>query len=910
MARRHSLLLVVAFGCASPASRAPDTTTTGETVERAPPPPSSPSKGEKTSNGVQPRPPKMRPVPYDDCRGGGELDVPIVVHDEAEVVRDPPLTGFVIPMAEGADIRSLRGLGVFDEAGRRLPSQLEVLSRWGGAHPSDCDHPIRFAYARVSATPGPGRRVTWHVRKADGGEMSPLVLQTREKAWVIDTGVARFTVRRDRFDGLSKVELPDGRGGYEVVSELKPATGGSSFFVDHGGLKRTSDASTWKLELELAGPQVVTVLARGYYPGDGPARQEGPNRRRGLGFTVRLHFYARSSIVRVEHTYYYGQVEGWGAGNLTNTTVVKRAWMTVPLSRPPKKIYVRADDEIHTLDPKKVVQVEQVKRSPERPAVQYAVFSGEKTVETGEWARRPFMAAVTDRHYVLATIARMSERDPQGFTWSNQLGSVDLDFTSAPIQIGAARGIWSVAALDFGRGTPNEARVQALQRFAERPLLGTPAPAYVNGTKTIGPYAPTTDGPAGDYADLVERVHSNTVSYLERIRITGLQIWPDLPARSCEIDYNCGDWAGAYYGGGDNNYWNWSKVGFDEFFRTGRNDYVYDFSLGEAITYVETLAVRPDHHHIGDSSVAGLAPCYGDATGYDGVFIEGTNNRRDRCPADYGYDKTLKHAFLATGDHRFIDFFEEAGTAVVNIFGAPPPVPQPYLELNLSRLSEQRLELLSNGAEFGRDEKTSALLRKKLRRYVDHMLGKTLVNGHACEVGGTGKHDVTKTKECNSQVGWMMPVGMEWSIRTARILGHEGLRAWVMKHARVSAKNHAFAGSDGKPATGRLRDWRVGYTCKVDGRGRFSKCTPWAEGSENDSRFYNNGLLAYLNVFGLILSEDSSDPNGICDWLPSTYERHINDLGFGDLNGFIWGKQSGQALALAGEAVGAISRCK
>lgn len=740
--------------------------------------------------------------------------------------------------------------------------------------------------------------------------MSPLLLETSEKAWVIDTGVARFTVRRDRFEGLSKVELPDGRGGFETVSELNSETGGSSFFVDHDGLKRILDASTWKLELERAGPQVVTVVARGYYAGGGAApRRKGPNEGRGLGFTVRLHFHARSSIVRVDHTYYYGQVEGWGAGNLTNTTVVKRAWMTVPLSRPPKNVYVRANDDIHTLDPKKLVQVEQVKRTPKSPSVQYAVFSGEQTVETGEWARRPFMAAVTDRHYVLATIARMAERDPQGFTWSNQLGALDVDFTSTPIQVGAARGIWSVAALDFGRGTPNEARVAALQRFAERPLLGAPAPSYVNRTRTIGPYAPSTDGPAGDYADLVKRIHDNTVSYLERIRITGIQIWPDLPSRSCEIDYNCGDWAGAFYGGGDNNYWNWSKVGFDEFFRTGDNDYVYDFSLGEAVTYVESLAVRPDHHHVTDSSVAGLAPCYGDAMGYDGVFIEGTNNRRDRCPADYGYDKTLKHAFLATGDHRFIDFFEEAGVAVVNIFGAPPKVPQPYLELNLSRLSEQRLELLSDGAEFGRDEQTSALLRDKLRKYVDHMLGKTLVNGHACEVGGTGKHDVTTTGECNSQVGWMMPVGMEWSIRTARVLGHQGLRTWVMKHAPVSAKNHAFGGDDGKPSTGRRSDWRVGYTCKVDRKGNFSRCEPWAEGSENDSRFYNNGLLAYLNVFGLILSEDPSDPHGICDWLPGTYERQLDDVGFGDLNGFIWGKQSGQALAFAGEAVGAISSC-
>jgi hypothetical protein len=185
------------------------------------------------------------------------------------------------------------------------------------------------------------------------------------------------------------------------------------------------------------------------------------------------------------------------------------------------------------------------------------------------------------------------------------------------------------------------------------------------------------------------------------------------------------------------------------------------------------------------------------------------------------------------------------------------------------------------------------------------MLGRTMIDGHACEVGGTGKHDVTETGKCDSVVGWMMPVGTEWAIRTSQILEHEALSKWVIRHAAVSARNHT--GSE-RPGSSR-RDWRVGYGCSVSKRGELSNCKQWSSG-ENDAKFYGNGMLAYLNVFGLVLGADPSDPNRLCDWLPSAYQTQLGALGFNDLNGNIWGKGSGQALAFSAEAVAAISSCK
>src|SRR5262249_29918761 len=143
-------------------------------------------------------------------------------------------------------------------------------------------------------------------------------------------------------------------------------------------------------------------------------RKKGPNPSRGLGITVRMSFYAGSTMVRIEETYYQGAVAGWSATDLANTTVGKRAWMTIPLVERAEKVWVRADQKTYALDPKHVAQLEQQKRGPDRPALAYRITSGDDQVEVGERARRPFLAASTAHFYAMATIARMAEREPQG----------------------------------------------------------------------------------------------------------------------------------------------------------------------------------------------------------------------------------------------------------------------------------------------------------------------------------------------------------------------------------------------------------------------------------------------------------------------------------------------------------------
>jgi hypothetical protein len=842
----------------------------------------------------------VNPV-YDSCPdfAHASLEVPILVDDvRGTIARAPEVTSFLIPFAREEAVFSLNSFTVYDEANARLPAQLESLSRWG-AHPDDCSAPIRFAYAHVRKAPPPGTVASWRVRSEDGAapETSPMTVSESPVEWIIDTGAAKFTVGRNPFRGLTKVELRDGAGFRTAVD-----TGASTFVLEHGGRQTTDGIAPWFTALERPGKQVASVAARGYYSTGGA---------RDLAYTVRLHFTAGSAAVRIDHTYYYGEVAGWGADGATNTTVVDRAFMSLPLAEPASAVSIRGDQTVHNLGAT-AIRLEQEKRLPGDEAVRFVILNGATEVERGTFARQPFLAVTAPSFGVIGTVANLAFREPQGLRYDPAANAIEIDFTSSPLQVGGARGIYGIAAIDFGLVAFGASRADALLLHAERPLIGVPLPSYVNPTRTIGPYAEDETGPEAVLFPVLREIHDNTKQYLEEYRITGIQLWPDMPRSSCNIEFNCDTVRGLLHEGGDNNYWNWSKAGIDELFRTGDNDLLYAFSLGEARTYTEALAFRPYHDRLEDSSVAGLAACYGSSRGYSGDFIEGLNSRRDACPADYSYSKTLKLAYLATGDRRFVDYFEEAGVGAVNALGAPPANPEPYLELNMNRLSEQRLENLANGAEFARDTGTSQYLRQKLLDYAGFMLGRTLIDGHSCNTASTGSNDTRQLGYCASIPGWMAPVPVEWAVRTSRFLSHPALNAWVVRHGAQSAVNMTVLDATGLPdftQTDSAVGWRTGYQCTADSSGVLdATCARYTMG-ENNAYYYGDGLMAFLNLFGVVLMADPSDPTRICQWLPAAFGAQVTGMNDYDTNARIWGKNSGQAFAFSPETAGAISMC-
>lgn len=269
--------------------------------------------------------------------------------------------------------------------------------------------------------------------------------------------------------------------------------------------------------------------------------------------------------------------------------------------------------------------------------------------------------------------------------------------------------------------------------------------------------------------------------------------------------------------------------------------------------------------------------------GFGDTWVEGRNHRVGACPADYTYNKTLKLAYIATGDRRFVDYFEEAGTNAVNRFGEPPPLnPDQFLEMALFRLAEQRLENIANAAEFAHDTAVSTHLRTVLRENVDLMLARVLIDGHRCSPSGTGSNDVRQLGRCDSAHAWMMPTAIDWAVRTSRLLGHGGLAAWVVAHGQRAAQHHTVLDANGLPdisqrdsssAANARNGWRTIYGCNASAAGVDNgSCTKLTDPSfENSGYFYPDGLVAFLNVFGLVLASDQRDMNRICQWLPAAY---------------------------------------
>lgn len=152
----------------------------------------------------------------------------------------------------------------------------------------------------------------------------------------------------------------------------------------------------------------------------------------------------------------------------------------------------------------------------------------------------------------------------------------------------------------------------------------------------------------------------------------------------------------------------------------------------------------------------------------------------------------------------------------------------------------------------------------------------------------------------------MMPSPIEFTRRAVSFLDHAQLKTWLNAYVGVSQRLHTVSNSAGHPDLGRTGQWSTCYDCSTNGSGVVeSSCRSFNCSNEG---FYDNGLLAYLNVYGLLLSSDLTARADICAWLPTAYSNHLAILMMypAEVNNLIWGKPSGQAFQMASQAVGAL----
>ncbi|MCA9553078.1 MAG: hypothetical protein KC933_23780, partial [Myxococcales bacterium] len=839
---------------------------------------------------------------------------PLALEEDSGLPRYPAVIGFPMAFPRGGGLRSLTGFSAVTLDGETLATQGEVLSRWGDG-PQTCEAPIRWAYFFTAAQPPPGQRAYVSLKHQPGQDPAPpvhLTVDEDPKRVVVDTGVARFTVQRDWFNGLSKVEVKVGER-YETVADGTGRADAGMLVLHRSQLASTLHGKVLSFEVERAGPVVATVAVKGTYA----FRGQGQYYR----YTLRLHFYAGSGAVQLDHTYYNGEVENSSAEGAKNRKVSDRVFFRLPLTLGGEPVVqVRGNKEVHGVSPTDVVSVAQDKRTPERPAPVFAVTHGAERLELGAFADHPFIAALGQQAYAVATIGLMGIREPQALRYDPKARALELDWQSEEVFIGGAKGIWSKAALDFGPVAAVDAGVRAsqLQAHVTRPLIAVPNPAYLNTTHAYGPL-PSAALPSGlaRLDKTVDQLHANTVQYLRKYRITGAQLWPDLKRDACSLDDTCKLLEEGFFEGGDNNYWDWSLVELEQFLRTADPVFLHDFALGEATTMAETVSFRPNWYDKSKESVfAGQSPCYGTARGWGGPWVEGLSHRTGNCPGDYGYNKVHRLAYILTGDRRFTDFFTDGANTALRQYGTRlRDKVEDWRELSPSRMTSQYFEPLLTAAEFGRigGDAENRRFRDQALAYFDFMKDRALERGHSCSLLGSGHNTPGGMGQCNSAQQWMMPIFVDWVLRLFYLYDHAPAREWLLAYVKQSTLQTTVLDGDGLPDIDASRasdGWRTLYTCKANGKsGVLDDTCKRITDYENQAYYYANGMVAYLNALGMVGEVDPQDSLQLCKWWPEAAEKAMARMDNKDLNELVWGKSPAQAFAFSQRAMGALERC-
>ncbi|MHC4577758.1 MAG: exo-rhamnogalacturonan lyase family protein [Planctomycetota bacterium] len=219
------------------------------------------------------------PLKIKDASGIGAVDFPVSV---------------VIPLAYGRfqDTSSFR---IVDPRGDAIAAQFQVLNRWWAR-----DNSIRHVLAQFFATVAPDDEAVYTFRKDGAGPAPSSTVSVAEGGGVytVDTGVIRFTVKKDGFNLFDEVFLDtNGDGSYAAGERIvaPDATGGPVFTGRVAGdVQRASARTDLKAVVEESGPLRAVIRVSGLTLYNGADDHTH-------GFAVRFYAYAGKSFVKVDY---------------------------------------------------------------------------------------------------------------------------------------------------------------------------------------------------------------------------------------------------------------------------------------------------------------------------------------------------------------------------------------------------------------------------------------------------------------------------------------------------------------------------------------------------------------------------------------------------------------------------------
>lgn len=221
--------------------------------------------------------------------------VNLPVHEPSNVRRRSwPVTQGV-PFAPGALARGTP-VRVVDAAGRALPTQTSCLATW-----REDRKDVKWLLVDFQADLAAGERTDFRLEHGPGAEPpppdEPVRIHDAGAEVVLDTGPLTLSFRRDAAAFWQRLAVRAGGVSHELFGDEKPGL----LMRDHRGnlYDSRNGAMAARVEVEEAGPLRACIRVRGYHVSDDGLRF--------CPYILRIHAYAGSTHLRIDHTYIFDQ---------------------------------------------------------------------------------------------------------------------------------------------------------------------------------------------------------------------------------------------------------------------------------------------------------------------------------------------------------------------------------------------------------------------------------------------------------------------------------------------------------------------------------------------------------------------------------------------------------------------------
>ncbi len=826
-----------------------------------------------------------------------------------------------IPMPANLNLTSTDGLVLIGPGGRRLASQFDVLSRWGGPM-GDTSRPIRWLEVSVMPQIAADDSAVYALRRYD--VLAPAVdpfaatISPSGAMFEVDTGVATFTLDPSNPALFQSITIDAGsaadgaRAGQALVYTHSPGAG-PRMVTNGGTVLDTSTAGQVVVDPDSfavveQGPVKVVVMLRGHFSAGSETLCTAitPAYER-FGFTVVATLHRASRDVHLQLQFRNECSDAMANQWLDDAvTVQSMSWqlpMDAGLPGAPTAYYGGSGALVASAAGFTGITVVEQRKGAGSPWVRRArVMRDAATLETAEQFEQPFVAVSDGNLVASAQMPWMRYREPQALAIDNK--TLSLQLISEPLVMGEGRGIWNFAKLSFDAvGTDSgglevdlQQRRDRDQAELERGLLVRAPRDHVNAS---GLYASLGTGSGSPletyYRNSLELIHGWTVDpggQWDRAKTFGSQIWPDVQFDQWSVDGET-----PANNAVRSNYWNPSGAELFEFLRTGEPQWVWDFAMPQSWRHGFSAFLNMGERSHGNRNGLSVA---GTGTG------EGHWNRDGFSSSDdYNYNMGMQLAYAIRPNVALRDRFAQAGRTVVDRYNIPQAdqaTRDPFVNgVNLQRGQIQHFEHLANCAEFVPGA-LGASCHDKLIEIVTELTSDNLSSGVQCG------EDIPAPNPCSTPQQFMLNGHIYHFFH--RIDANYGDLNGLLRRALIESPQAFYTWAIPKLGDGTsidiATDWPNGMDCDLSAdRTTVNSCVGWVGG---EPTYFENRP----HTVALLLMAHQLDPSiGLCQISRQALDALVTADAFSGYmsNNAGWWKGSAQMMQGMVFAIGGDDLC-